>query len=281
MTLLEARVAASVERKQLHDRERAAYAAVEAANSAKSEFIALVSHELKNPIAAICAYIKMLQLDTSTPLSPSQAQCLQSIDDLSWYMDSLLVDLSDLSQIEMGYLQLQLGPLALRNAVDKASLAVQRAVQTKEQQLTIAVPPDLPPIWADSMRVVQIITNLLSNASKYTPPGGIIALSAHASEPSCIEIVIRDTGIGMSTKDQERIFEKFFRSSEPTARQERGSGLGLHITQQLVEAQGGQIWFESTLGKGTTFHITLPLAESAPLTQSLTAPLMAEVCRSS
>jgi signal transduction histidine kinase len=112
------------------------------------------------------------------------------------------------------------------------------------------------------MRVTQILTNLLSNASKYTPAGGAIVLSARHTSDDMVEISVRDTGIGMSPDDQYHLFETFFRSADISVRKERGTGLGLNITRRLVEAHGGAIRFESALGAGTTFIITLPSAAS-------------------
>lgn len=116
---------------------------------------------------------------------------------------------------------------------------------------------------------MQIIINLVNNANKYTPEGGIITIDADCTvnqwdpdgAPEVVLIAVRDTGLGMTSKDQAKIFTKFFRSEDPKAREAPGTGLGLNITRNLVELQGGKIWFESEYGKGTTFQFTIPVAE--------------------
>jgi signal transduction histidine kinase len=261
--LLGARIDTCLVRKHLRDREQAAYAAVHVANQAKSEFVSLVAHELKNPLAAIRGYADMLRHGSLGPMVEGQAQSLAVISDLAKHMDTLLSDLSDLSQIEVGQMRMDRAELALPDVVERAMKSVRRPIAEKAQQLVLTLPPDLPALWADHVRVTQILTNLLSNASKYTPAGGAITLSAgRTAAGDMIEVAVRDTGIGLSLDDQGRIFEKFFRSADSAVRQERGTGLGLNITRLLVEAHGGTIWFTSALGVGTTFAFTLPLAET-------------------
>jgi signal transduction histidine kinase len=128
----------------------------------------------------------------------------------------------------------------------------------------------LPHIWADQTRVSQVLTNLVSNAYKYTPEEGKIILGAEVSPnrwettgaAQVVHIWVQDDGIGISEEDQQRIFAKFFRSEDQKAREAPGTGLGLNITKSLVEMQGGNIWFESEFRKGTTFHFTVPVAEA-------------------
>lgn len=121
------------------------------------------------------------------------------------------------------------------------------------------MPPRLPAIWADPARVTQILTNLLSNAHKYTPAGGSIAVAAWG-EGDEVRIEVRDTGIGLTPAEQERLFTKFFRSGNPEARQVSGTGLGLAITKSLVELHGGSMSVRSAPGEGSTFGFTLPMA---------------------
>ena len=124
-------------------------------------------------------------------------------------------------------------------------------------------------MWADRIRVGQVLTNLVSNAFKYTPESGLIQVGVEESQnqwdqdgaPRVIHLWVKDSGIGMTAEDQQKIFQKFFRSDDPKARESPGTGLGLNITKSLVEMQGGQIWFESEYRKGTTFHFTVPVAE--------------------
>jgi signal transduction histidine kinase len=133
------------------------------------------------------------------------------------------------------------------------------------------VPEDLPPVLGDQNRLIQIMTNFISNAYKYTPPGGTITIHAEAARniwdpkgsPQVIHCYIRDTGIGMDQHDLEQLFTPYFRSENPKTREQPGTGLGLTITRGLIELHGGTIWVESELSVGTTFHFTIPVATEA------------------
>jgi signal transduction histidine kinase len=153
--------------------------------------------------------------------------------------------------------------------VDEVSRSLKRQIEDKGQILEIQVAEDLPQVWADRTRLVQIITNLVSNAYKYTPSGGHILVAAEVADNQwdptgaarVAHLWIRDSGIGIAPEDQKKIFQKFFRSEDPKTRETPGTGLGLNITRSLVELQGGKIWFESEFRKATTFHFTVPLTE--------------------
>jgi signal transduction histidine kinase len=142
-------------------------------------------------------------------------------------------------------------------------------VEDKRQGVGVQLAPNLPKIWADRIRVGQVLTNLISNAHKYTPEGGMIQVGAESTtnqwDPEgakqVVHLWVKDNGIGISMEDQTRIFQKFFRSDDTKAREVPGTGLGLNITKSLVEMQGGRIWFDSEFRKGTTFHFTVPVAE--------------------
>ena len=153
--------------------------------------------------------------------------------------------------------------------LDEVIRSARRQIDDKKQELHLNVPDTIPQVWADRTRVIQVLTNLVNNAHKYTPESGKIIVGAEVAanqwEPSSVvqvvHIWVKDDGIGISEEDQKKIFSKFFRSDDEKAREVPGSGLGLNITKSLVEMQGGKIWFESEHRKGTTFHITIPVAE--------------------
>jgi signal transduction histidine kinase len=139
------------------------------------------------------------------------------------------------------------------------------------------VPDNVPHIQADTNRLIQVLTNLVSNAHKYTPDGGHIVIMANVSEKPAngrgsepvLHIAVQDSGIGMSDEDLAKLFTPYFRSDNPLAREQPGTGLGLTITRGIVEGHGGQIWVDSALGTGTTFHFTVPLAaEKQPAKES-------------
>lgn len=260
--LLNARIRASLAKKRLYDRERAATSALEAANRLKSEFVSLVSHELKNPLTGIRGYVDMLLLSMFGQLQPAQIESLSHVRSLTDVMITLLGDLADISRIEAGHLTLERASVKLPEALDAALQALRGRIEAKDQQLIIDLPIDLPAVAADQTRLVQILSNLISNASKYTLAGGTITISARLREPALIEVHVDDTGIGLSPEEQHRVFERFFRSSNERARKEPGTGLGLNITRHLIELHAGKIWFESEIGSGTRFFFTIPTADT-------------------
>jgi len=184
-------------------------------------------------------------------------------------MSTLVSDLNDNSKIEAGRLRLDYKAVDLSEVVDEVTRSTNRQVEEKKQEIELQVPDSLPKVWADQTRVSQVLTNLVSNAHKYTPEGGTIIVGAEVSanqwDPEgaaqVAHIWVKDNGIGISDEDQKKIFSKFFRSDDSKAREAPGTGLGLNITKSLAEMQGGKIWFESEFRKGTTFHFTIPVAE--------------------
>jgi len=245
------------------------YEEVQQANEAKSEFVSFVAHELKNPMTSIKGYTELLSAGAVGPINEMQTNFLNTIRTNVERMSTLVSDLNDNSKIEAGRLRLEYKAMDLPDAVDEVLRSTHRQIEDKKQELQLDIPDSLPYVWADRTRVIQVLTNLVSNAHKYTPEGGKIIVGAEVAanrwEPGSgmqvIHIWVRDNGIGISVEDQQKIFGKFFRSEDQKAREVPGSGLGLNITKSLVDMQGGKIWFESEFRKGTTFHFTIPVAE--------------------
>lgn len=244
------------------------FADLQTANIAKSEFVSLVSHELKTPMTSIRGYTDLLAQGTVGPINEIQSNFLNTIRSNVNRMANLVSDLADVSRIEAGRIRLEFGEVTIANVVTEVSTSVQAQLETKEHGLDLSIPDDLPPVWGDYNRLIQIMNNLVSNAIKYTPQTGHITIQAVESDnlwddhgaPKVVHITIQDDGYGISIEDQEKIFQKFFRSGDQSVRDQPGTGLGLNITRHLVEMQGGKIWFESNYGKGSTFHITIPVA---------------------
>jgi signal transduction histidine kinase len=184
-------------------------------------------------------------------------------------MGTLVSDLQDLSRIEAGQLRLKFSRIDLSEVIEEVKRSLHKQIEEKGQTLVFNAPENLPPAWGDHVRLAQIMMNLVSNAFKYTPQGGRITVGANLlagqeQDPGAsrlIHVAVQDTGIGIGSDDQRRIFQQFFRSEDPNVREVTGTGLGLSITKNLVEMQGGSIWFESWIGNGTTFHFTIPGAE--------------------
>jgi signal transduction histidine kinase len=245
------------------------FSQVQEANSAKTEFISFVSHELKTPMTSIRGYTDLLLGKAVGDINQAQENFLTTIRTNVTRMATLVSDLADVSRIEAGRFHMEFASLSIEEAVNEVIRSQSYFLQERNQALEVEIPDTLLPAWGDHTRIVQILTNLVSNANKYTPPGGEITITAEQVEnrwdpqgaPIMIQVSVKDNGIGMSDEDQAHIFTKFFRSADPKAREVPGTGLGLNITRYLVEMQGGAIWFESEFRAGTTFHFTVPAAQ--------------------
>ena len=245
------------------------YQEVQAANEARSEFVSFVAHELKNPMTSIKGYTELLAKGAVGSITEMQANFLGTIHSNVERMSTLVSDLNDNSKIEAGRLRLDFKAIDLNAVVDDVMRSTKRQLEDKKQSVDLKISDKLPKVWADTTRLAQILTNLLSNANKYTPESGIIVIGAEQSanqwDPQgaaqVVHIWVQDNGIGISMEDQNKIFQKFFRSDDSKAREAPGTGLGLNIKKSLTEMMGGQIWFESEFRQGTTFHITIPVAE--------------------
>ena len=245
------------------------YDEVQRANLAKSDFVSFVAHELKNPMTSIKGYSELLAAGSVGQVNEMQANFLSTIRSNVERMSALVSDLNDNAKIEAGRLRLDYKPVDVNDIVDEVVRSTKRQVEDKRQDVELQLSAQLPQVWADRIRVGQVLTNLVSNAHKYTPEGGKILLGAEATRnqwdpegaKQVVHLWVRDNGIGIGIEDQTKIFQKFFRSDDTKAREVPGTGLGLNITKSLVEMQGGRIWFDSEYRKGTTFHFTVPIAE--------------------
>ena len=239
---------------------------VRRANDAKTEFVSFVSHELKQPMTSIKGYADLLTKGAAGELTDTQRSFLDTIAANVGRMNRLVSDLLDISRIESGRIRLEFTDVSIEQVVQDALRTTRRQLDAKQQTLEVRIPPDLPLVRGDPSRLVQILTNVVSNAHKYTPEAGHITVQAQrwASEQDGFVLCsVADTGIGIAPKDQERLFTKYFRADDPAVHGETGTGLGLVITKNLVELQGGEIWVESKVGQGSTFAFTVPVAHSA------------------
>ncbi len=245
------------------------------ANEDKSRFVSFVAHELKNPMTSMKGYTDLLMKGVVGPVNEQQGSFLSTIFNNVMRMETLVSDLNDLTKQQTNNLRLDITTLDFRSIVNETLRAQQRMIDEKGQSLTLDIPDDLPPVRGDQNRLIQVLTNFISNANKYTPPGGAITIHAALSPnrwdpqgpPEVIHCYVRDTGIGMSQEDLDQLFTPYFRSENPKTREQPGTGLGLAITRGLIELHGGTVWVESELEAGTTFHFTIPVAretEEAP-----------------
>ena len=228
----------------------------------KSEFVALVSHELRTPLTSVAGYVDLLLDGEAGPLSDAQRDYLTIVRKNADRLAALIRDLLDLSRIESGRLDLTLSSLELPQLAARAAEVVRPLMEEKQQRLELSFPARFPAALADAGRVEQVLTNLLSNASKYTPVGGQIWLSGRL-EHGLARVDVRDTGVGLSEEELGQLFTRFYRAKNAATAQAGGTGLGLSIARSLVEMQGGRMSVTSIPGQGSTFSFTLPLAPPA------------------
>ncbi len=238
-----------------------------AANRSKSEFVSTVSHELKIPMTSIKGYSDLMIAGATGPLTDKQTDFLNTIRANVSRMATLVSDLADISRIETGHLRIEPSAVNAKDVIEDIVKLSRNQLEQKKQTLNIDIPADLPKVWCDKNRLSQIMTNLISNANKYTQEGGTIYIQAAQKMHACdgqeaqdvIQVKVQDNGFGMTPEDQEKLFSKFFRSADEQIRAAPGTGLGLNITKNLIELQNGCMWFESEYRKGTSFYFTIPV----------------------
>lgn len=237
------------------------YQAVQQANQAKTKFVSVVTHELRVPMTSIKGYTDLLRQGVVGPVNEQQLNFLNVIRNNVERMSALVSDLSDISRIEAGRLKLECSLISVQDYLDETICSLGPKLEEKSQTLSVEIPQDLPKVYADPNRLMQVLTNLLSNAWKYTPPDGEIQIHAR-QEGEAVRLEIIDNGIGINAEDQEMLFEQFFRSEDSAVREQQGWGLGLNVAKRLVEIMGGTIGFSTGTGQGSTFWFTLPTQES-------------------
>jgi signal transduction histidine kinase len=231
------------------------------ANRLKTEFVSMVSHELRTPLTAIQGFAELLGEGTGIP-DRERHECLASVKSNAERLLALINELLDLSRIEAGRIDLRCAAIDLKPLIESAARSLRPLVDGKRQALTLELGDAPSAVWADADRVIQILTNLISNASKYTPEGGRITVTAHHAG-AFARVEIRDTGIGLSAEQQAQLFTPFFRAQRRGKDHAGGTGLGLVITRLLVELHGGQITVSSAPDQGSTFSFSLPVAPLA------------------
>jgi len=235
------------------------YEALKVADRKRNEFVSHVSHELRLPMTSIKGYTDLLKSGVTGTVTDQQKQFLQIIRTNVDRMNVLVTDLSDISKIEVGRLKVDIGAIDVAAIANECVDSLKLQIEEKKQTIKITLPV-LPPVRTDKTRLSQILVNLISNASKYTPPEGAITITADVRAPF-VRVSVADSGIGMSPDDQQKLFSQFFRSEDSNVREQQGWGLGLHVTKKLVEFFGGEIGAQSELGKGSTFWFTMPIFE--------------------
>lgn len=247
---------------ELTDAKRAAdeaRKAAEAANGAKSAFLATMSHELRTPINAILGFTDLLQLGTAEDQQPARADYVLRIRKNTEHLLELINDILDLSKVEAGQLIIDSAESAAADVVDDAMAVVRHQANARGVELSAQCASDTRYL-GDPLRVRQVLLNLLSNGIKFTPAGGRVTIAC-ATDGATTSFSVADTGIGIDAKDLERIFEPFVQTAYVYTRESGGTGLGLAISRRLAQLMGGRLSVESTVGQGATFTLTLPSRE--------------------
>jgi signal transduction histidine kinase len=230
---------------------------LEVANRHKSEFLANMSHELRTPLNAIIGFSEVLIERMFGELNEKQDEYLRDIFSSGRHLLSLINDILDLSKIEAGKMELELGRFDLPAALENALTLVKGRAGTHGIALGLDVDRRLSEVVGDERKIKQVLVNLLSNAVKFTPEGGRVEVRAAPADGG-VEIAVSDTGIGIAPEDQEAVFEEFRQVGTDYARKREGTGLGLALTKRIIELHGGRIWVKSEVGKGSTFTFSLP-----------------------
>jgi PAS domain S-box-containing protein len=253
-------------RKQTEDQLRLATHVADAASRAKSDLLAGMSHELRTPLTAIIGYAEILLYEYFGPVNERQKQQLDVVLQCSRHLLDLINDILDISKIESGKAELELGSVRVSSLITHTLVLLKETASRRKISIETRIAPELTSveIAADERRIKQVIFNLLSNALKFTPEGGSIEVGL-ALQSGSLAISVTDTGIGIPTGELERIFGAFYQiKGRASSSKAPGSGLGLSLARQIVELHGGRIWAESEgAGKGSRLTFTLPFSRPA------------------
>ena len=230
-------------------------------DKSKTEFIYLISHQLRTPLTAIKWYLEMLSSETSGALNIKQKKYVEAIRYGNERMVRLINNLLNIARIEMGRLVVNIESVDVRKLLEEAIKEQQPEILKRNQTVIVSQAQEPVMVSTDSVLLFMVLQNLIANSVKYTLEHGMIRCTIKISGANIL-LEINDNGIGIPKEEQKRIFEKLFRASNSTVQNKEGNGLGLYIIKKIVDIFGGQIWFESEENKGTTFYLTLPIKPS-------------------
>lgn len=230
---------------------------IQETNAAKSQFLANMSHEFRTPLNAIIGFTEVLQDDVAGPLNLEQSEYVEEIHTAGQMLLRLINDVLDLAKVEAGRLELFYETVPIAQVIRECLTTLRGLAEKKGLQLKLEAFGDLGLIRADRTRLKQVLYNLVANAIKFTDQGKI-TVSARLEQAE-LHLIVADTGIGIRPEDQDKIFEEFSQVDASGEKGRQGTGLGLAVSKRLIEAHGGAIWVESEVGKGSAFHVLLPL----------------------
>jgi signal transduction histidine kinase len=237
------------------------------------EIAGLLARELRGPLSTIEGYLELLANGGVGAITEEQREFFDVISRNVHRLTVVVSDWIDVTRLEAGQIELKQVPVDLEEVVDRAVAALKPRIRSKVQQVSVEAPSELVEAIGDQRALQRVVDNLLSNAQKYTPPGGSIRLVLTIQDEQTVRLDVIDTGIGIREEDQARLFRKFFRAH--LTESEPGSGLGLALARELLDRMDGQISVQSALGQGSTFSIALPRA--VPLGAAATTDLVGTV----
>jgi signal transduction histidine kinase len=251
-SVLAGQAATAIKNARLFEETQQAYEELKILDELKSEFINVASHELRTPLAILLGYAYLLDEQATD----AAKRYTQSIIHSALRLKKLVTDLVNLRYLEAGEMELELQPLRVADLAEAVFQDLGFLAEEKGQSLTSSIPREMPDVWADEGKLHLIISNLVSNAIKFTPQGGSIEVAAGLTEDE-LTISVRDTGVGINTEEFKRLFDRFYQVGSSLRREHPGLGLGLSIVKELVELHQGRVWVESQIGEGSTFHFTI------------------------
>lgn len=249
----------------------------------KSNFLATVSHELRTPLTSIIGFSEMLAKGIAGPLNEEQTEYAVTILERGEELLRLITHVLEMSKMEMGTMRLNLEAVWLGDIVHRAFSAASIPAERASVHLVDELEQGIPRVVVDADKIQQVLVNLVSNAIKFNRPNGHVSVRAELAPmrrpfeedffgeetADALRVSVSDTGIGIPEDQLGRIFDAFYQVDSSSTRQHGGAGLGLSIVRKLIEAHGGEVWVESILGAGTTFHFTLPIASQGSLSEAL------------
>jgi signal transduction histidine kinase len=255
LALFADQVAAALITLEAFGRQRQAVEQLERLNRAKSEFVSIVSHEFRTPLTGIQGFSEMMRDENLTP--DEMREYAGDINKDAQRLNRMINEMLDLDRMEAGRMTIHPERIDFNAVVGDVADRVRP--NAPNHTLTLDLQSDLPQVQADRDRMTQVASNLLNNAVKYSPTGGRITVTTRADGDQ-LRLDVRDEGLGIPPDALETIFERFSRVDSQATRDIQGTGLGLPIVRQIVQLHGGKVWAESELGRGSVFHVVLPLA---------------------
>ncbi len=259
--------AVALERARLYEAEKEARSAAEIANKAKGDFLAAMSHELRTPLNAIAGHVDLLTLEVYGPTNAQQQDALKRVKRAEQHLIGIIDDLLGFARLERGHVEFHLAPVPLREVFDDVAPMISPQMASKNLEYTVKLPAAQVEVIADRSKLLQIVLNLLTNAVKFTNPGGAVSLEViellvgNPTQKPAVEINVTDTGIGIPPDKLDAVFDPFVQLATDPANRRQGTGLGLAISRDLARGMGGELTARSTPGVGTTFTLSLVRSE--------------------